>query len=51
MKEHGLCSTYQEYLDLPLGVLEDARLLAEGEELRFERTKPGRGTPNRPRRR
>lgn len=29
LKEHGLTSSHEDYLRLPLGVLEDARLLME----------------------
>lgn len=37
MKERGLVSSYEEYLRLPAPVLDDARLMAEGESLRQER--------------
>ncbi len=30
MKEHGLVSNFQDYLDLPLAVIEDWRMMAEG---------------------
>lgn len=37
LREHGLISKYEDYLDLPMSVLEDARLLMEGEAVAVKR--------------
>lgn len=36
-------SNYEDYLNLPMTVLEDARMLAEGEALRQQREEQRRG--------
>lgn len=42
-KEWGLIACYQDYLGLPFGVIEDARIYAEGEALRQKRQEQARG--------
>lgn len=42
-KEHGLSSSYQDFLDLPWGVVEDGSLLMEAEAIARERAERNRG--------
>lgn len=43
LHEHGLAANYRDYLDLPLGVLQDARLLARAEDIYRRRQERKRG--------
>ena len=43
LHDHGLIGNYEDYLALPIAVLEDARLLMEGEHVQAERERRKRG--------
>ena len=43
LHDHGLIGNYEDYLALPIAVLEDARLLMEGEHAQAERERRKRG--------
>lgn len=47
LKERGLVSCFEDYLRLPVAVLEDARMLLEGEALMHERAKKSEGGKRR----
>lgn len=43
-REQGISSSYEEYMALPLRVVQDARLLAEALEMRDRREAARRGS-------
>lgn len=51
LKERGLVSSYEDYLRLPIAVLDDVRMLAEGEAQEAQRRRSNEGGKRRGNRR